>query len=344
MDIPVADWVLQSTATTGTGVINLGDRKVGYSDLKGALKASGDVWYSLLSENGDRESGIGYFDYDANTLMRNTVHATLVGAVHTSIATGTPTPINLQGNSLVACSFNAESWKEFIVDLSVGTVSTTPYGSAATVTNSGTHSRPVLDFTIPEGPQGPQGETGQTGQVGPGATIIIDTVTTIDPTEPARVVNAGSETNAVLQFYIPHGAQGTPGSIGPQGPQGLIGPIGPQGEQGAQGQQGPQGIQGPRGDQGTSLNIMGTVPTVGDLSTVSPGAGEIYQVDATLDLWVWSGTQWQNLGPLAPPQWATSVPFFTTTGALHAIPLDKGAFLPFLDQFSISRPIRVTTI
>lgn len=58
--------------------------------------------------------------------------------------------------------------------IAIGTVTTGAAGSSATVTNSGTASAAVLDFSIPKGntgAQGPQGATGATGPQGPaGAT------------------------------------------------------------------------------------------------------------------------------------------------------------------------------
>ena len=48
----------------------------------------------------------------------------------------------------------------------VGTVTTGEAGSNAAVTNSGTSSDAVLNFTIPRGPQGPKGDAGATGPAG----------------------------------------------------------------------------------------------------------------------------------------------------------------------------------
>lgn len=60
--------------------------------------------------------------------------------------------------------------------IAVGTVSTGAAGSSAAVTNRGSSSAAVFDFTIPKGdkgdtgetgPQGPKGDTGETGATGP---------------------------------------------------------------------------------------------------------------------------------------------------------------------------------
>lgn len=53
------------------------------------------------------------------------------------------------------------------VTVQVGTTTTLPAGSDATVTNSGTANHIVLDFGIPEGEKGEQGEQGEQGPVGP---------------------------------------------------------------------------------------------------------------------------------------------------------------------------------
>lgn len=140
--------------------------------------------------------------------------------------------------------------------IDIGEVTTLAADQPATVTNTGTETNAVLNFGIPKGekgdkgdkgdtgdtgPQGiqgpkgdtgdtgPKGEKGDTGEQGPkgdtgdpgqNATIAIGTVTTLEPDQEATVQNTGTETNAVLAFGIPKGAQG---DIGPQGPQGVPG-------------------------------------------------------------------------------------------------------------------------
>lgn len=47
--------------------------------------------------------------------------------------------------------------------LAVGTVTTGEAGTEATVTNKGTSSRAILDFTIPRGEKGEKGDTGEQG-------------------------------------------------------------------------------------------------------------------------------------------------------------------------------------
>ena len=104
--------------------------------------------------------------------------------------------------------------------VTVGSTTTGEPGTQAQVTNSGTASNAVLDFTIPRGETGGKGDTGPTGPEGPPG---------------------------------PQGPKGDTGETGPQGPKGDTGETGPQGEAGPQGpagETGPQGPQGPKGDKG----------------------------------------------------------------------------------------------
>lgn len=72
----------------------------------------------------------------------------------------------------------------------VGSTTTVDAGTPASVTNTGTESHAVVNFTIPRGEQGPQGDVGPQGPQG--------------------------DTGAT-------GPQGPQGEIGPTGPQGTIG-------------------------------------------------------------------------------------------------------------------------
>lgn len=78
-------------------------------------------------------------------------------------------------------TFNVEQGGETILNVSVeagvsvevGTTTTLPAGSDATVTNVGTSNHLVLDFGIPQGIQGEQGIQGPVGPAGQDAKIII---------------------------------------------------------------------------------------------------------------------------------------------------------------------------
>lgn len=111
--------------------------------------------------------------------------------------------------------------------VTVGSTTTSAAGGNAAVTNSGTASNAVLDFTIPRGAAGPKGDTGSQGAQGPkgddgeNAAISIGTTTTGAPETNATVTNSGTTTNAVLNFTIPRGAQGEPANLGSATPEDL---------------------------------------------------------------------------------------------------------------------------
>ena len=114
--------------------------------------------------------------------------------------------------------------------IDAGTTTTGVAGSSASVTNSGTTSAAVFDFTIPKGDQGIQGIQGIQGVQGPSGTITVGTVTTVTNSSGASVTNSGTSENAVFNFNIPVGADST--VPGPQGIQGIQGPEGPAGADG----------------------------------------------------------------------------------------------------------------
>ena len=90
----------------------------------------------------------------------------------------------------------------------VGQVVTGDPGTQASVSNSGTTSAAVLDFTIPRGEQGPQGEVGATPD------LAIGTVSTLEPSQPATATITGTAEAPVLNLGIPKGQQGDPGTSG----------------------------------------------------------------------------------------------------------------------------------
>lgn len=98
--------------------------------------------------------------------------------------------------------------------VTVGTVTTGEPGTDAIVTNSGTESAAVLNFTIPRGGTGPAGADGKDGAA---ATVTVGTVTTGEPGTDAIVTNSGTENAAVLNFTIPRGETGAVGASGADG-------------------------------------------------------------------------------------------------------------------------------
>ena len=91
--------------------------------------------------------------------------------------------------------------------VTTGTTTTGAAGTSASVTNSGTTSAAVLNFTIP------RGDTGATGPAGSAATIAAGTTTTLSPGSSATVTNAGTSSAAVFNFGIPQGTAGAAATI-----------------------------------------------------------------------------------------------------------------------------------
>ena len=89
--------------------------------------------------------------------------------------------------------------------ITIGSVTTLPAGSLATVANVGTTSSAVLDFGIP------QGQPGDT-TTGAAATITIGAVTALPPGSQPTVVNSGTPSAAVFDFGIPRGVDGSNGA------------------------------------------------------------------------------------------------------------------------------------
>lgn len=116
--------------------------------------------------------------------------------------------------------------------ITIGQTVTGQPGTVASVYNSGTPYRPVLNFTIPQGGTGPTGPAGVQGPAGPEG---------------------------------PQGAPGAAGSQGIQGPMGPQGIQGPAGPTGAEGPQGPVGATGPTGPEGPA----GAAGPIGEAPPVS---------------------------------------------------------------------------
>ena len=139
-----------------------------------------------------------------------------------------------------------------------------------------------------QGPQGIQGIQGAEGSIGAtGATGPVGQKGATGVTGPTGLAGATGAT----------GVTGPHGAIGPSGPIGATGLIGPTGASGPAGQRGPTGATGP---QGTSVNLKGSVATPASLpSTASIGDG--YIVISNGDLYIWTGSAWDNIGPIVGP-------------------------------------------
>jgi len=75
------------------------------------------------------------------------------------------------------------------------------------------------------------------------------------------------------------------------------------------------GIVGPTGPQGASINLKGTVATVGNLPSTGNAVNDAYIVTADGDLYVWTGSlPWANVGQIIGPTGPTGV--MGPTGAI----------------------------
>jgi hypothetical protein len=91
------------------------------------------------------------------------------------------------------------------------------------------------------------------------------------------------------------------GVQGPTGPQGNTGPTGPVSTQPST----VTGPTGPTGPQGTSITFKGTKATVGALPATGNAVNDAWIVTADEDLYVWSGTVWNNVGQIVGPMGPT---------------------------------------
>ena len=137
-----------------------------------------------------------------------------------TVATGLPGPQGLPGQAAT---------------ITVGSVTAVPWGTAPTVTNSGTSSAAIFNFQLETGPQGTQGiqgvpgPKGDAGSPGAGATVTVGSVTAVPYGSTTTVTNVGTSTNAIFNFQLqtgPQGAQGVKGDTGSQGPAGQGVPTG----------------------------------------------------------------------------------------------------------------------
>ena len=128
---------------------------------------------------------------------------------------------------------------------------------------------------------GPTGAIGSTGPTGADSTVTGPT----GPTGPTGSTG-------------PTGAQGDASTVA--GPQGATGPEGAAGPTGVAGPTGPEGATGPTGPVATNLTIVASVADFASLPA-SGAADEGYITLDTSDVYLWSGSAWINLGPLAGP-------------------------------------------
>lgn len=107
--------------------------------------------------------------------------------------------------------------------IQIGNIETVDSKKEAEVINVGTPVDVVLDFKIPKGEKGDKGDEGPRGlpgEIGRTEHIAIDETETLEPGEPAIVMDTFENWVHHLAFSIPKGEKGDVGEKGPQGPAG----------------------------------------------------------------------------------------------------------------------------
>lgn len=129
-------------------------------------------------------------------------------------------------------------------------------------------------YPDPNQVQGPKGDTGDA------ATVEVESTTTLNPGQAARVDNLGDGHHARLRFGIPKGEPGP---------------------------QGPQGIQGPQGPSGLGLTFRGNADSKERLPEKGE-QGDYWLVGDTQTMYVWNGTEWVATGALRGVQGPQGAP------------------------------------
>ena len=107
--------------------------------------------------------------------------------------------------------------------IQIGNIETVDSKKEAEVINVGTPVDVVLNFKIPKGEKGDKGDEGARGlpgEIGRTEPIAIDETETLEPGEPATVMDTFENWVHHLAFSIPKGEKGDVGEKGPQGPAG----------------------------------------------------------------------------------------------------------------------------
>ncbi len=155
MATELANWIRESTATTGTGTITLGGAETGFVSFEDHPDiSSGDTVHYYIEDGNNKEYGIGTLTSGASwTLARTTVKETLVSGTFDNTS---PTAISLSGSALVGIApvkdaiaspgsdYVFHAWASF--DGTAGTISLADSLNVSSITDNGT-GRYVVNFT-----------------------------------------------------------------------------------------------------------------------------------------------------------------------------------------------------
>lgn len=81
----------------------------------------------------------------------------------------------------------------------------------------------------------------------------------------------------------------------------MINVSGIEGPRGPRGPQGPEGPRGPEGPAGSGLSLVGSLATAADLPSGDHEPGTAYLVQDTNEVYVYSGSEWVNVGSIQGP-------------------------------------------
>jgi hypothetical protein len=233
----------------------------------------------------------------ANVTNSGTTSAAILNFTIPQGATGSAGPAGATGPQGPTGGTGPQGSAGAAATVTVGSTITGTAGTAAKVSNAGTTSAAILNFTIPggatgatgstgpqglqgqmgaTGPQGLQGTQGPAGSQGPVGAGVTAKGAFVPGTSYAAndVVNYGaasyvalSANNATLTpdtdaanwaVFAATGAKGDQGDTGATGAQGAAGPQGNIGPIGPQGLQGTQGPAGSQGPVGAGVTAKGT--------------------------------------------------------------------------------------
>jgi len=90
----IANWIKETTTTTGTGTVILAGAISGFTPFTDAFPDAAVVRYTIKASNGDRESGYGTFTTSGTTLSRDHIYETWIESTNT-LDNSNPTALSL---------------------------------------------------------------------------------------------------------------------------------------------------------------------------------------------------------------------------------------------------------